>query len=64
MKKNLSITFIATIVIQLVTMFGGILSARLLLPQGKGELTAIMLWPSLLAALGSLGIVDAMTYCE
>ena len=62
MKKNLSITFIATIVIQLVTMFGGILSARLLLPQGKGELTAIMLWPSLLAALGSLGIVDAMTY--
>ena len=43
-------------------MFGGILSARLLLPQGKGELTAIMLWPSLLAALGSLGVLDAMTY--
>jgi O-antigen/teichoic acid export membrane protein len=62
MKKNLSITFIATIVIQVVTMVGGIISARLLLPQGKGELTAIILWPSMLASVGSLGIFDAVVY--
>jgi len=43
-------------------MFGGIFTARVLLPQGKGELTAVILWPSLLAAIGNLGIVDAVTY--
>jgi O-antigen/teichoic acid export membrane protein len=62
MLNKISISFAATLLIQLVTMLGGVLSARLLLPQGKGELTAIMLWPSLLAAIGSLGIFDAMTY--
>lgn len=43
-------------------MLGGVLSARLLLPQGKGELTAVMLWPSVLASVGSLGVIDAATY--
>lgn len=62
MFNKIFISFAATLIIQLVNMFGGILSARLLLPQGKGELTAIMLWPSLLAAMGSFGMVDAMTY--
>ena len=60
--KNLSASFIATAVIQLVTVVGGVLSARLLLPQGKGELTAIMLWPSLLASIGNLGIIEAVAY--
>ena len=60
--KNIFISFVATVIIQLVTMLGGILSARLLLPQGKGELTAIMLWPSLIASLGSLGIYDAVAF--
>lgn len=52
----------ATIVIQVVTMVGGIISARLLLPQGKGELTAIILWPSMLASIGNLGIIDAVAF--
>lgn len=43
-------------------MVGGILSARLLFPQGKGELTAIILWPSMLASIGSLGVFDAVAY--
>src|SRR4051812_16126319 len=60
--KRLSISFITTLIIQLVTIFGGILSARLLLPQGKGELTAILLWPSLLAILGNLGLFDALSF--
>ena len=62
MFRNLPGTFLATLVIQIVTVAGGILSARLLLPQGKGELAAIILWPSLLAAVGSLGIGDAIAY--
>ncbi len=60
--KNISVSFIASVIIQLLTMIGGVLSARLLLPQGKGELTAIILWPTLLASIGSLGIIDAVTY--
>lgn len=62
LKKSLTATFTATIVIQVVTMVGGIISARLLLPQGKGELTAVMLWPSMLASIGSLSIAEAVTY--
>lgn len=44
-------------------MLSGILSARVLLPQGKGELTTVLLWPTLIAALGNLGIHDALAFC-
>lgn len=43
-------------------MVQGVLSARWLLPEGKGALTAAMLWPSLLACLGALGITDAVAF--
>jgi O-antigen/teichoic acid export membrane protein len=43
-------------------MVGGLLSARVLLPYGKGELTAVMLWPAVLATVGSLGVIEAATY--
>jgi O-antigen/teichoic acid export membrane protein len=43
-------------------MLGGLLSARVLLPQGRGELAAVMLWPAVLATVGSLGVIDAATY--
>jgi len=55
-------SFLSAAIIQIVTMVSGILSARLLLPQGKGELTAVMLWPSILAAVGSFGVIEAATY--
>jgi O-antigen/teichoic acid export membrane protein len=61
MKPILS-SFTGTVVIQAVTMISGVLTARLLLPVGKGELTAIVLWPTLLTTLGSLGIWDAITF--
>jgi len=40
----------------------GILAARLLGPQGRGELAAIQLWPSLLATLAMLGLPEALVY--
>lgn len=55
-------SFAATTVIQLVTMLSGVLTARILLPIGKGELAAVILWPSLLAYVGNMGLVDAVAF--
>lgn len=60
--KNLITTFAGTALIQIVTILTGVLTARWLLPTGKGELTAIVLWPTLLTTLGSIGIWDAIVY--
>jgi O-antigen/teichoic acid export membrane protein len=40
----------------------GIVIARFLGPQGRGELTAVLLWSTLLASLGFLGLGEAATY--
>lgn len=40
----------------------GVLLARQLAPEGRGELAAVILWPSVLAALGSLGLPEGTTY--
>jgi len=60
--KDLFTSLAATLLIQLLTMVQGVLSARWLLPQGKGELTTVLLWPTLLVALSSLGIQDAVAF--
>ncbi len=40
----------------------GILVARLLGPAGRGEFAVAILWPSMLAAVGNLGLREAFTY--
>jgi O-antigen/teichoic acid export membrane protein len=40
----------------------GVITARALGPSGKGELTAILLWPALLSIVGGLGLTDAVVY--
>ena len=40
----------------------GILTARALHPQGRGELAAILLWPQLLGGTFTLGLPSAITY--
>lgn len=40
----------------------GILMARLLGPTGRGEFAVAILWPSVIAALGTLGVREALTY--
>jgi O-antigen/teichoic acid export membrane protein len=49
-------------IIQLLNALTGILLARSLGPAGRGELAVVLLWPSILAAVGSLGIAEAATY--
>ncbi|NWJ96787.1 MAG: oligosaccharide flippase family protein [Chloroflexi bacterium] len=60
--KHLSTSFLSTLVIQVTNIFTGVLSARFLLPQGKGELTAITVWAGTFALVGGLGISDAVAY--
>lgn len=60
--KNVFVTFLGTFLIQFLNIFSGIIIARILLPQGRGELTAIMLWPSLIATIGNFGIIEALSY--
>ena len=43
-------------------IFTGIASARLLGPQGRGELAAVTLWPLALALLASLGLSQAIVF--
>src|SRR2546428_10611264 len=48
-----------------VLVFGltnSVLLSRWLGPQGRGELAAAMLWPSLLTYLSSMGLIQAITY--
>ncbi|HZR26580.1 MAG TPA: polysaccharide biosynthesis C-terminal domain-containing protein [Vicinamibacterales bacterium] len=40
----------------------GIIAARWLGPQGRGELAAIQMWPSVLASLGMIGMAEALVY--
>ena len=60
--KHLAATFTATAAIQLGNLASGILAARLLLPEGRGQLAAIMLWPALIAAIGGLSINTSSAY--
>lgn len=62
MIRHLSSSAAATLIVLAFTALGGIVSARYLLPTGKGELTAVILWPSLLVSIGSLGLTEAVTY--
>jgi O-antigen/teichoic acid export membrane protein len=60
--KDISVSFVATALIQAANIATGMLAARLLLPDGRGELAAILLWPGLMAEIGVLGLSDALLY--
>ena len=40
----------------------GILAARMLLPEGRGALAAIILWPHIIVGLGILGLNESLIY--
>lgn len=55
-------SFAATGVIQVIQAATGVLLARILGPEGRGELAAVILWPTVLTVVGSLGLAQASTY--
>ncbi len=52
----------ATAFIQLLGVLTGVLLARALGPSGRGALAAVVLWPTMLWTVGSLGVVDSVTF--
>jgi O-antigen/teichoic acid export membrane protein len=55
-------SFVATGIIQLIQAVIGVLLARVLGPADRGELAAVILWPTLLTTIGSFGLAQAATY--
>jgi enterobacterial common antigen flippase len=52
----------ATAFIQLLGALTGVLLARTLGPSGRGALAAVVLWPTMLWAVGNLGLDDSVTF--
>jgi O-antigen/teichoic acid export membrane protein len=61
-KRGFTQTFLGNILIQACGVITGILAARLLGPTGRGELSAIFYYPTMLTALGSLGLQQTVAY--
>lgn len=58
----LATAFTTSIAIQVLNIASGILLARAFPPAERGVLAAVILWPTLLAAVGNLGLPDAVTF--
>ncbi len=59
---NVFLTTGSNILLALLTVFTGALAARLLGPDGRGQLAAIQMWPNFLAAIGNIGLPEALVY--
>ena len=59
---NTALTATTNIGLAALGMASGILAARLLGPQGRGELSAIQTWPAFVANLAVLGMPEALVY--
>ena len=62
MAKGFVPTLLAQMSVLALGVFTGVASARLLGPQGRGELAALILWPSVLVMLASLGMNQAIVF--
>lgn len=59
---NATLTAAANLALAALGAISGILAARLLGPDGRGELAAIQIWPSFLGGLAMLGMPEAVVY--
>src|SRR5262245_26041470 len=60
--RRVLLTAATNVVLGGLTVGSGILVARLLGPEGRGELAAIQLWPLFIVSLGTLGLSEAVVY--
>jgi enterobacterial common antigen flippase len=62
LTTNTAVTAAANLVLAFFGMATGIVTARLLGPQGRGELAAIQITPSVIGTLALVGVPEALTY--
>jgi O-antigen/teichoic acid export membrane protein len=60
--EPLTVTIGTSFLIQLVTLLSGVVLARGLGPEARGQLAVVLLWAPLLAGLGGLGVAEAVAY--
>ncbi|MDX2102111.1 MAG: oligosaccharide flippase family protein [Alphaproteobacteria bacterium] len=60
--RAILLTLFTTGGLQAINLIGSILAARLLLPEGRGEFAAAMLWPTTIAYLVVIGLNDAVMF--
>jgi O-antigen/teichoic acid export membrane protein len=60
--RHIFTSFLSSGAVQIANVITGILAARLLLPEGRGELAFLLLWPALIADLGALSVNTAVSY--
>jgi O-antigen/teichoic acid export membrane protein len=60
MRSPVAQTFATTTLIVACGLIAGIQLARVLKPEGRGEVAAALLWPALLIYLGSLGLPQGL----
>lgn len=60
--SHVLLTASTNLVLAIMALVTGSLAARLLGPEGRGQLAAIQTWPLLIALLASLGLPDAVVY--
>jgi enterobacterial common antigen flippase len=61
-RNDLAHTTATNLGISLASVVTGVLVARLLNPAGRGELAAILNWPTLLGMLTTLGLSEALVF--
>ena len=61
LRRPVGATVTASVLAQVFFVLSGAVLARGLGPGDRGTLASIMLWPTVLVALGSLGLFDAVT---
>lgn len=59
---NAALTAGTNLAMAALAMVSAILAARLLGPKGRGELAAIQTWPSFIATIAMLGMIEAVVY--
>jgi O-antigen/teichoic acid export membrane protein len=62
LKRDAAVAVATGLAIQAVLVVTGPLLARMLGPDGRGYLAALILWPLVITQLGNLGIPSALTY--
>lgn len=62
--KDLLSSSVAFVLSALLNLATGVLAARLLGPDGRGELAVIVLWPQLVATIGIALVTDAVVHAS